>query len=332
MEPGQTLEKAMTASLSRASIATLLLEKRKELRLVDETLKAQKRGYVHREKAFARREDNLRKKDLELQEALVLFNRFLKQNEAKRRQATATAEAERKQKEQFSKEIKQKRTALEQAKRELEVLKMRVESNEKYKLFLQKVHEENIGDFEERDHVMSRYRSLKRTHAELKEKRQRIEASCEKLARSLKDTAKGHHTLSLELNNECSTRAEAFERVMQDKNKAISNIEAREEYEAARRLQLGSIIASVDNVYLRCCRNEAEVMRKAATLALSKKTASAAAKKQSKEQLEKTAANTLKKLNIISRYLEDFASIRDMWRIEEKARKSTEAAKDAAGV
>ncbi len=38
-----------------------------------------------RQELFKRREEDLRKKDLELQEALVLFNKFLKENEHKRR-------------------------------------------------------------------------------------------------------------------------------------------------------------------------------------------------------------------------------------------------------
>ena len=154
---------------------------------------------------------------------------------------------------------------------------MRVESNEKYKLFLQKVHEENIGDFEERT------MSCRGTFPQGRTRSSRKNASASRPAVKSSQIAQGHRQGSPHALARAQQRvldaSRAFERVMQDKNKAISNIEAREEYEAARRLQLGSIIASVDNVYLRCCRNEAEVMRKAATLALSKKTASAAAKK-----------------------------------------------------
>lgn len=50
-------------------------------------MSSQKDEYSRKEELFKRREENLRKKDLELQESLVLFNKFLKENEQKRRHA-----------------------------------------------------------------------------------------------------------------------------------------------------------------------------------------------------------------------------------------------------
>jgi signal recognition particle GTPase len=50
--------------------------------------------YQRKEELFKRREENLRKKDLELQAALVLFNKFLKENEHKRRRAEHRANEE----------------------------------------------------------------------------------------------------------------------------------------------------------------------------------------------------------------------------------------------
>jgi hypothetical protein len=49
---------------------TRLLEKRKQMLQVQESLDAQKDEYSRKEELFKRREENLRKKDLELQEAL----------------------------------------------------------------------------------------------------------------------------------------------------------------------------------------------------------------------------------------------------------------------
>ena len=66
-----------------------------------------------KETQFKRREENLRKKDLELQEALVLFNRFLKENEMKRRRAEQRANEEIKKRQQWEREIEKRQRVLE---------------------------------------------------------------------------------------------------------------------------------------------------------------------------------------------------------------------------
>ncbi len=95
-------------NLDHVSPATRLLEKRRQMTEVQEALDSQKeeyassvpeaptryeacncvcnyinlchtsRRYSKREEAFKRREEQLRKKDLELQESLIRFNKFLK--------------------------------------------------------------------------------------------------------------------------------------------------------------------------------------------------------------------------------------------------------------
>ena len=64
---------------------------------VQEALDDQKQEYLRHEEAFRRREGILRKKDVELQNSLVKFNKFLQENESKRKRANARAVEERKQ-------------------------------------------------------------------------------------------------------------------------------------------------------------------------------------------------------------------------------------------
>ena len=84
----------LTLTLTNVNPITRLLEKRKQLLSVQQSLDHSKEDYAAKEGQFKRREENLRKKDLELQEALVLFNRFLKDNEVKRRRAEQRANEE----------------------------------------------------------------------------------------------------------------------------------------------------------------------------------------------------------------------------------------------
>mmetsp|Transcript_6229 Transcript_6229/g.9713 ORF Transcript_6229/g.9713 Transcript_6229/m.9713 type:complete len:199 (-) Transcript_6229:305-901(-) len=158
----------ISVPLDRASTATQLLEMKRQMQDIQDALETQKSVYQEKEEAFARREDILKNKDLELQEALILFNRFLKQNENKRRTAQMAADNEKKQKKAKVHEIEDKKKEIQTLKKELDALKKKVERNEKYKEFLQKVYSEYPEDFEERDHIMYRYWSLKKTHNELK--------------------------------------------------------------------------------------------------------------------------------------------------------------------
>lgn len=59
------------------------------------------------EEVFKRREEGLKKKDLELQESLIRFSKFLQENDAKRMHALKKALDERKTREEKEREIEQ---------------------------------------------------------------------------------------------------------------------------------------------------------------------------------------------------------------------------------
>ena len=65
--------------LEHVSPATRLLEKRRLMFEVQEALEAQKAEFNRKEEMFRRREEGLKKKDLELQESLIRFSKFLQE-------------------------------------------------------------------------------------------------------------------------------------------------------------------------------------------------------------------------------------------------------------
>ena len=65
-------------TLDHVSPATRFLEKQEQMRTVQRNLEKQKDEYSRKEELFKRKEEGLRKRDLELQEALVLFDKFLR--------------------------------------------------------------------------------------------------------------------------------------------------------------------------------------------------------------------------------------------------------------
>ena len=66
-----------------------LLEKRRQMFEVQRLMNAQKEDFCAQRRTFRRREEGLRQKDLELQESLIKFNKFLQENESKRNRAKA---------------------------------------------------------------------------------------------------------------------------------------------------------------------------------------------------------------------------------------------------
>ena len=87
------------------SPATRLLEKRRQMYEVQDALENQKQRFQKEEDNFRRREEQLRDKDLQLQHQLFRFNRFLQDNEAKRRRAQTRGDEELAQIKQKDEEI-----------------------------------------------------------------------------------------------------------------------------------------------------------------------------------------------------------------------------------
>ncbi|CAK9071276.1 unnamed protein product [Durusdinium trenchii] len=74
--------------------ATRLLEKRRQMYEVQDALENQKARFAKEEEQFRKKEEQLRVKDLQLQNQLVKFNKFLQDNEAKRRRSETRAHEE----------------------------------------------------------------------------------------------------------------------------------------------------------------------------------------------------------------------------------------------
>ncbi|KAL2634869.1 hypothetical protein R1flu_006348 [Riccia fluitans] len=77
--------------LNKALPATRLLEKRRMVSHVQEALEDQKNEFAQKEEILKKREETLRTKDLQLQESLIGFSKFLQENGVKRKRAEKKA-------------------------------------------------------------------------------------------------------------------------------------------------------------------------------------------------------------------------------------------------
>jgi len=201
---------------------------------------------------FKRREENLRKKDLELQEALVLFNKFLKENELKRRRAEFRANEEKKKRKELEEQIATKRLELEQKNRELVLKSRRLRKNEKYKTFLQQTHDKNDTDFEEVSSIISRYKTLANESNSLTETQESSTKDQEDRRETLQRFKKNQYNKTLSLNNDIANKS----KVLEDETKKTALVEEKvsseEKSELEHKQQTTQIIMSVENLLQRC--------------------------------------------------------------------------------
>lgn len=297
VKKGTAKSMPVALTLEHVSPVTRLLEKRKQMLEVQKSLDAQKDEYQRKEELFKRREENLRKKDLELQEALVLFNKFLKENEHKRRRADHRANEEIKKRNKWEKEIAVKIEKLEKLKIKRDKLKQQLRKNEKYQMFLNLVSEQHSNHFEDITFIITRHTTLEEAEQDLINKQKSSTAYSEQLRLEFSVDQKQQYNRILELNNKIATKSKDLE----DQAKEASSIEdhyiEEENRQSDRKTETTKIIMAVENLHSRCEKEVKHIQH--ATRRLTKK-------EEAMEDVElKKEIETCDKLEVIGNYLMD---------------------------
>ncbi|KAM6964950.1 coiled-coil domain-containing protein 42 like-2 [Aplochiton taeniatus] len=145
--------------------ATRVLEKRKETTEVDAKLKTHQQEFVLKRQSFRQQREDILKKEGTLKESLLNFDKFLKENDAKRTRGLRKAEKERAvvgQKEAEVERLKEECAALEQTRVQLQCA---VERNSLYWAFLERVLQ--ISKFDEVWELLGRFETLLVTREQL---------------------------------------------------------------------------------------------------------------------------------------------------------------------
>jgi len=302
------------------SPATRLLEKRRQMYEVNEALEAQKARFAKDEEQFKKREESLRTKDLHLQHQLIRFNKFLQDNEAKRRRAETRCADEQMQIKQKDEEIRELEVQLEELQRQCVDLEDEVKRNMKYEEFLERA-KEYTADFSEIQDLLTRYETLEAAHRDLVRNQAMYESRNEEVRQEFQNYQKesaneilGFTTKTASLQSEL----EASETLRQQ-----LTIEAEEvtQGDSEQSLFLGKIIMSVENLYLRCT-SERPGIQHASELEGGDKSNDEDAGEAEDSPAEKAQA-AIRQLGVIQAYLKDFKDI------YEEVKKL--AKKDAAG-
>ncbi|KAG2435900.1 hypothetical protein HXX76_007095 [Chlamydomonas incerta] len=240
-----------TLVLDHVSPATRLLEKRRQMFEVQEALEAQKQDFNRKEEVFKRREEALKLKDLELQESLIRFSKFLQENDSKRARAEKKANDEIKARVQKEKEIEQLTEVLEELKSEKERILEVLEKNMRYQHYLESVLEV-ADEYQEVADLLLRHATLSATNADLKDHQRKCSELAEKVRTELQIYVKQKTDEILNLNNQVAklkTELEGYEaEAMVQEAKKDSSLQIASQ----RTLEYGQVVLSADNIFNRC--------------------------------------------------------------------------------
>ena len=330
---GRNKNLPQTLTLDHVSPATRLLEKRRQMFEVQEALDAQKEEFARREDAFRRREEALRKKDLELQESLIKFNKFLQENESKRNRAIKRAGDEKKQREVKENEIlKLKATYLDKMGEE-KIMKDSVLKNIKYQSFLTDVVEFVQGtseDFPEVQDLLNRYKTLRDANNDLTKRQIHHDQENEAKRAEFSQFSKERTNDVLNRNNEIASLQNSLEVCGVRTLKMQNNVDSSIRNMSDKVLQLGQMLASIENLLERCAMHmkrgkeggnanakaEDKVNESSKTSKLNANKLNSK-EKASVEEFEREGKKAYDHLEDIATYMIDYRSIVKEWLVEQ---------------
>merc|ERR1719326_2624337 len=190
--------------LKQTTPATELLEKKKELADVEDALEAQKEDFRLRMESLKQRRAELERKEYQLQENLLKFDRFLKENDARRERAERKADEENTVAAEREQEIDSLRKRLRTLKETKERQKEIISRYTKFEDFLKHVLTKS-GEFQEISELIDRHATLITTNKELRERERENQALMDKLKQEAAVFREENRVHILKCNNKLSS-------------------------------------------------------------------------------------------------------------------------------
>jgi len=230
------------------SPATRLLEKRRETAEVENALSAQKEEFSMKMEGLAQRRQELERKEQQLKQSLMKFDRFLKENDSKKSRALKKAMDERnmiKQKEESIVKFRQDCQALES---ERDRFKKRLEKYVIYKNYLEEVLELS-EEFDELRDIMARYDTLITTHQDLMSREQKNQWTMEREKQRFHKFMEDKNTEILHCNNQLAQLQTRLDKAQSEAVHWESKWTHIQNTAAKKTLLLGRIKIATHNLY-----------------------------------------------------------------------------------
>eukprot|EP01086_Lenisia_limosa_P009969 TRINITY_DN33763_c0_g1_i1.p1 TRINITY_DN33763_c0_g1~~TRINITY_DN33763_c0_g1_i1.p1 ORF type:complete len:290 (-),score=69.66 TRINITY_DN33763_c0_g1_i1:31-900(-) len=237
-------------NLDHISEATRLLEKRREMFEVQAALEAQKDEFDQSEENVKKREEALHKRNADLQESLIKFDKFLKENDAKKARADKKSQDEIRARLQKETEVSELRLLYEQSLNRKAKLVSILDKYMLYQEYLENVVETG-DDYPEIRHLMERHATLEAANSQLQKQARASTESIEALRRELEGYVQERTNQALANNNTIAESRRSLDGLRTLVAEREATAEADMNALSSQTAALGQIRMAVDNLYHR---------------------------------------------------------------------------------
>lgn len=252
----------MNAKSKYVSAATKLLTKRKDLYTAYEDLERQKKKFADDLNEASEKEQEIRDRDLKIQEELIQCCKKLQDNELQKQRAEKKLADEIEFKEKREEEIQSLNNELERLKVQAKKSERKVNSLKKYDEFLNLVVQNNQEMFSDITEILRRYKTLKNTKDKMEARCNQKEEHIKKIEFDLINYEKKKSDEILRLKDDLSHLTEMQDKLEQEKNNIIQDIEGNSKNASQENALIGRIFMAIDNLYNRCLDTNAKFKEK----------------------------------------------------------------------
>ncbi|KAK7468099.1 hypothetical protein BaRGS_00036682 [Batillaria attramentaria] len=236
---------------------TLLLKKEVEVERVDVELEAKRHEFRQRMEACAQRQVEVQKKQQRMKDRVSKFEKFIQENEAKRRRAIQKYQQEVKLKDQKTSEYEQLLEQLEELKARHAYLANRLVKYKKFEDYLMRVIEAMPEDYlpSSEDKVkglMMRHRTLSESNQDLIKNVEYMVDKLEELKQEL-ESLKQEHDKQKVSDSSTLARLQGISDKLAEANKQTEVKFSNSKGDMRkRRTELGVIFMAIENIYEKC--------------------------------------------------------------------------------
>ena len=246
-----------------ASAATRLLQRRRQMFEIQEQLESEKAEYRNREALFKKREEELEAKDLELQESLVKYSKFLQEKDSNRIRADKKANDERRITEQKDIEIKELNEKLALLRTQYSKQNVELNKNIKYQKYMDLVVESSNGEYSEHEDVRGRWLLLDELAKEVNNHAKFFLASNEEYKQRLLTLTEAKEGEILECQNEIQKMKTQYDTLKLESGRLMETARKEATRKQDRALKLGQVKMACDSIYERLSGRSKVVLKKA---------------------------------------------------------------------
>ncbi|XP_078132907.1 uncharacterized protein CCDC197 [Sander vitreus] len=237
---------------------TLVLKKQAELDEVDQQLTLKRKEFKNYVEALAQRRSELEIKQQQTKERAMKFEKFVAENEVKRRRALKKYEAARELNIAKQKEIEDLTEQLKQLRARQQVLKERMAKYKIYEDYLMKTLDYLPSTYLDNGSeslvmpIIRRHETLSITHRELLQRLGRLEEEVEQGQRQLQIMKQEHSIKKLMANKELSQLQSELETLKEKNKQAEVNLLMEQGLSREKVEEVGCLLMAINNLAEQC--------------------------------------------------------------------------------